>query len=181
MMEVGNPFVNIGDNFMAEAWNGAILLFSAMDALISIALPDDLDGGNFLQGTVDENGNMQFLKAGFLLTNLTLVNTQIINNTIQLIAGNTTGTVTLRVYPNIEPFKLWNSIIWIKSVGAGTITCDIHRVSDGTVIDSNIANPKDLTNEPMALEYIDFVFTLTAVSGNNPILNSIQLILQGGL
>jgi hypothetical protein len=138
-------------------------------------------GGNFLQGTVDENGNMQFLKAGFMLTNLTLVNTQITNNTIQLIAGNTTGTATFRIYPNIEPFKLWNNISWVKSVETGTITCNIHRVSNGTIIDSNIANPKDLTSETMALEYIDFVFTLTAISGNNPILNTINLILQGGL
>ena len=78
---------------MAEAWNGAILLFAAMDALITITLPHQiLMENNFLKGTVDENGNMQFIKAGFMLTNLTLVNTQITNNTIQLIPGNTTGT-----------------------------------------------------------------------------------------
>jgi hypothetical protein len=123
---------------------------------------------------------LQFLKAGFMLTNLTLVNTQITSNTIQLIAGNTTGTATFCIYPNIEPFKSWNNISWVKSSGTGTITCTIKRVSDGSVIDTNIANPKDLSAEPLALEYIDFAITLTQVSGNNPILNSIQLILQGG-
>jgi len=178
-MEVANPFINIGDNFMAEAWNGAILFFAATNMLLNLTLPADLDGGNFLQGTVDQNQNMQYVKAGFLLTNLTLVNTQITNNTIQLLAGQTTGTATFRVYPNIEPFKLWKSISWVKS-GTGTINCTIKRVSNGSVIDSNIANPKDLSAESMALEYIDFVFTLTQVSGNNPILNTVNLILQGG-
>ena len=115
-----------------------------------------------------------------MLTNLTLVNTQITSNTIQLIAGNTTGTATFRIYPNIEPFKSWNNISWVKS-RTGTITSTIKRVSDGSVIDTNIANPKDLSAEPLALEYIDFVFTLTQVSSNNPTLNSINLVLQGGL
>jgi hypothetical protein len=182
MTEMANPFITIGDNFMAESYNGAIAFFASCNAMITMTLPDDIgDNGTFILGTVDGDGNSVFTKAGFMLLNLALVNTEIYNNTIRLIGSNTVGTATFRVYPNIEPFKAWNLLSWVKTSTTGTVTCDIKRVSNGSVIHSNIANPEDLTNESMGLEYIDFVFTLTAVSGNNPILNTIQLILQGGL
>ena len=178
---MSNPFINIDDNLNAEAWNGAILFYAACNPTITITLPTDImDAGNFILGTVDENNNPIFTKAGFMLLNLSLVNTEIYNNTIRLIGSNTTGTATFRVYPNIEPFKNWNLISWVKTATTGTVNCIIKRVSNNTTIDSNIANPKDLTSESMGLEFIDFVFTLTQVSGNNPVLNSIQLALQGG-
>lgn len=179
---MSNPFVNIGDNFNAEAYNGAILFFAACQAIIRLSLPADIgDSGVFVLGTSDQDNNPLYVKVGPMLLHLTLVNTQITSNTIQLSGSNTTGTATFRVYPNFEPCKLWNNISWVQSTGAGTVTCDIKRVSNNSTIDSNIANPKDLTNETMALEYIDFVFTLTQVSGNSPVLNSINLVLQGGL
>ena len=181
-MEVGNPFVNIGDNFNAEAWNGAILFFASCQAIITLNLPGDIgDNGLFVLGTTDQDNNPLFVKVGPMLLHLTLLNTEIYNNTIRLITGQTTGTATFRVYPNFEPFKLWNLLSWIKTSTTGTVTCDIKRVSNNTTIHSNIANPEDLSNESMGLEYIDFVFTLTQVSGDSPVLNTINLQLQGGL
>jgi len=178
---MSNPFIQIGDNLNAEAWNGAISLFAGIQAMITLTLPDDIgDTGVFVNGTVDENNNPIYVKAGFMLLHLTLVNTEIYNNTIRLISGNTTGTATFRVYPNIEPFKNWNLISWVKTATTGTVNCIIKRVSNNSTIDSNIANPKDLTSESMGLEFIDFIFTLTQVSGNSPVLNSISLKLQGG-
>ena len=90
---MANPFVDIGDNFNAEAWNGAILFFASCNPMITITLPDDIgDSGNFILGTTDENNNPLFTKVGFTLLNLALVNTEIYNNTIRLIGSNTTGT-----------------------------------------------------------------------------------------
>ena len=172
-----NPFIKIGDDLDAEAWNGAILMFASLNPLITFTLPADLDGGVFSLGSVDGSGNLQYIKAGFLLTFLTLVNTQITSGTIQLAPGQTTGTATFRVYPNIEPLKIWKNISWVKG-STGTVQCDIHRVSDSSVIASNISNPQDLSSKPMGLEFIDFVFTL---SGTNPALEDITLQLQGGL
>jgi hypothetical protein len=181
-MEVVNPFITIGDNFNAEAWNGAILFFTSGQAWITLHLPDDIgEDGNFVLGTTDQNNNPLFTKAGPMLLHLTLTNTEIYNNSIRLITGNTTGTATFRAYPNFEPFKQWNLLSWVKTATTGTVTCDIKRVSNNSTIHSNIANPEDLTNESMGLEFIDFIFTLTEVSSNRPVLNTLSLQFTGGL
>ena len=175
-----NPFINIGDDLLAEAWNGAIIMFASCNPQITISLPSDLDGENFVIGAVDDQGNLQYVKAGFLLTFLTLVNCQISNGTIQLATGQTTGTATFRVYPNIMPLLNWLSLGWVAGTG-GTVTCTINKVSDGSVVLANINNPQNLTSEDMDLEFYDIVFTLTQEAGVNPILNSIQIALQGGV
>ena len=119
---MANPFVDIGDNFNAEAWNGAITFFAGCDAVMKMTLPDDIDGGNFILGTTDQDNNPLFVKAGFMLIHLTLVNTEIYNDTIRLIGSNTTGTATFRIYPNIEPFKSWGSMSWTGTMTTGTIS-----------------------------------------------------------
>jgi hypothetical protein len=175
-----NPFINIGDDLLAEVYNGGVTFLAAFNPLFTINLPDDLDGGVFVIGSVDDLGNLSYIKAAFMLTFLTLVNTQITNGTIQLAAGQTTGTATFRIYPNIEPLLNWESISWIAGTG-GSLECTINRVSDSTIIQSNISNPQDLSAEDMGLEFIDFIFTLTQESGVNPVLESVSIQLQGGL
>ena len=176
-MSENNPYVQIGDNFDAESYNGAIALIAAFKPLFTINLPADLDGGIFVIGSVDSEENLVYTKAAFMVTFLTLVNTQITSGTIQLLPGQSTGTATFRKYPNIQPLKTWKNISWVAG-STGAVNCTINRVSDGSVIDANISNPQDLTDESMGLEWIDFIFTL---SGSNPVLENISLQLQGGM
>lgn len=169
---MANPFVEIGDNFYAENYNGAILFFSMLKPQMIITLPDDYEGAAFLSG---DN------KVAFMNVNLILNDCEIYDNKIRLVTGKTTGTATFRIYPNLAPFKSWDSISWTKTATTGTINCSIYRNSGGSLIHSDISNPEILSDEGMTLEYIDFTFTLTEVSGNRPTLNTVALTITGGL
>ena len=46
-----NPFIKGGDDFYAEAYNGAIALFTMGKPEITSELPGDYEGGVFLTGT----------------------------------------------------------------------------------------------------------------------------------
>lgn len=106
-----NPFKEIGDNFTAEEYNGAILLYSTMNPSMIITLPTDYEGGAFLSG---DN------QVAFMSVSLTLSDTEIYAGSIRLVTGKTTGTATFRIYPNIAPFNNWSSISWTKTATTGT-------------------------------------------------------------
>jgi len=168
-----NDFIKTGDDFYAEAYNGAIALFAFGKPTITLILPADYTEGSFLSG---QN------KCVFVLVNLILVDTEIYENKIRLQTGKTTGTATFRVYPNIEPFKQWLQALWTTTKTTGTVTCDLYKGMSGeTLVKSNISNLEDLSLLDIALEYVDFKFTLTEVSGNRPTLDSLELKFKGGI
>lgn len=172
-----NPFISKDDYFKAETYNGAAVLWSLGNPEIIMDLPVDYDGLAFVEG---------LQKVAFILVNLILTNTVISNNKIQLAPGQTTGTVRFRIYPNVEPLKIWNYISFVTTKTTGTITCDIykggnHTTQGTTLVKSNISNPEDLTDDNLVCEYVDFVFTLTEVSSDRPTLNSLELKLTGGI
>lgn len=168
-----NEFLKAGDDFYAEAYNGAIALFAFGKPEITLELPDDYAEGTFLQGNN---------KCEFVLVNLILSNTEIYDNKIRLQTGQTNGTAIFRVYPNIEPFKTWLEALWTATKTTGTITCDVYKGTSGeTPVKSNIANGEDLSLLDIGLEYVDFKFTLTEVSGNRPTLDTLDLKFKGGL
>jgi len=168
-----NDFIKAGDDFYAEAYNGAIALFAFGKPTITLILPEDYTEGSFLSG---QN------KCVFVLVNLILVDTEIYENKIRLQTGKTTGTATFRVYPNIEPFKQWLQALWAATKTTGTVMCDLYKGMSGeTLVKSNISNPEDLSLLDIALEYLDFKFTLTEVSGNRPTLDSLELKFKGGI
>nr|WP_319372442.1 hypothetical protein [uncultured Methanobacterium sp.] len=168
-----NEFIKAGDDFYAEAYNGAIALFAVAKPEVTIELPLDYVGGIFLPGNN---------KCAFMLVNLILSDTEIYNNKIRLQTGKTTGTAIFRVYPNIEPFKNWLETLWTETKTTGTIICDVSKGTSGeTLVKSNIANGEDLSLLSIGLEYVDFKFTLTEVSGNRPTLDSLDLKFKGGI
>lgn len=170
---MSNEFMKAGDEFYAEAFNGAIALFSFGKPEITLELPDDYSDGNFAEGLE---------KCYFVLVNLILQNTEIYENKIRLQTGQTTGTATFRIYPNIEPFKEWLEASWAETLTTGTITCDINKGESGeTPVTSDINNPEDLSVLDIGLEYVDFEFTLTEVSGDRPTLDSVTLKFKGGM
>lgn len=168
-----NEFVKAGDDYYAEAYNGAVALFAVAKPEITIELPEDYTDGEFLTGTN---------KCLFMLVNLILSNTEIYENKIRLQTGQTSGTATFRVYPNIEPFKSWLEVVWVETKTTGTIVCDLSKGTSGeTPVKSNIANGEDLSLLPIGLEYVDFKFILTEVSGDRPTLDTLDLKFKGGL
>lgn len=170
---MANPFLSAGDAFYAESYNGAIAVMALANPEITLQLPADYDGDIFLE-------NLQ--KCHFVLVNLILVDTEIYNNKIRLQDGKTTGTATFRVYPNFEPFKRWLQATWTTTKTTGTVACDLRKGTSGeTLVKSNISNPEDLTDDDISLEYVDFKFTLTEVSGNRPTLDTLDLKFQGGI
>jgi hypothetical protein len=170
---MSNPFIKGGDDFYAEAYNGAIALFTMGKPEITSELPDDYAEGVFLTGAN---------KCLFMLVNLILSNTEIYENKIRLQTGQTSGTAIFRVYPNIEPFKNWLEVLWTETKTTGTIVCDLSKGTSGeTPLKSNIANGEDLSLLAIGLEYVEFKFTLTEVSGNRPTLDSLDLKFKGGI
>lgn len=168
-----NPFVKVGDDYGAEAYNGAIALFAMGNPTITLYLPGDYDGDTFLAGNN---------KCLFVLVNLILSNTEIYENKIRLVTGQTSGTATFRVYPNIEPFKEWLQALWTATAITGTVACDVYKGTSGeTLVKSGISNPEDLSLLAIGLEYVDFKFTLTEVSGNRPTLDTVELKFKGGM
>jgi|GEM_PF-3146683 len=168
-----NEFIKAGDDFYAEAYNGAVALFAVAKPEVTIELPTDYIDAAFLAG---------LNKCAFMLVNLILSNTEIYDNKIRLQTGQTEGTATFRVYPNIEPFKNWLEVVWTETKTTGTIVCDLSKgVSGETPVKSNIANGEDLSLLAIGLEYVDFRFTLTEVSSNRPTLDSLDLKFKGGL
>ena len=176
------PFVQIGDNLNAEAWNGSILFMEAFNPIITIDLPDDIDdNGEFVEGTVDSEGNPIYTKAGMMPLYLTLVDTVITSNGlgIELGSNKTSGTATFRIYPNFEPFKTWNNLRYTYTTGDGTVTCKVYKNFGNTLVDSNYTSMEDLSSKGLVLEYIDFVFTLTKTS-STPQLGWMELVVTGG-
>jgi len=168
-----NNFIKAGDDFYAESYNGAIALFTFGKPEITLELPTDYEASNFLSG---------LNKCAFVLVNLILADTEIYNNKIRLQTGKTTGTATFRVYPNFEPLKQWLQALWTATKTTGTITCDVYKgLSGETLVKSNISNPEDLSTSGLGLEYVDFKFTLTEVSGNRPTLDTLDLKWKGGM
>lgn len=162
-----------GDDFYAEAYNGAILMIAVAKPEITVELPGDFPADFDIS---------KFNKCPFMLVKLLLVDTESNAGVLRLQTGKTTGTVTFRVYPNLEPFKTWLDIIWTETKTTGTITCDVSKGTSGeTPVKSNIANGEDLSLLDIGLEYVDFKFTLTEVSGNRPTLDTIDLKFKGGL
>lgn len=170
---MSNPFIKAGDDFYAEAYNGAIALFTFGKPEITLELPGDYADGVFLAAVN---------KCEFVLVNLILSNTEINDNKIRLQTGQTAGTATFRVYPNFEPFKTWLEAVWTETKTTGTIVCDVSKgLSGETPVKSNIANGEDLSLLAIGLEYVDFKFTLTEVSSNRPTLNTLNLKMKGGM
>ncbi|MGB9979362.1 hypothetical protein [Methanobacterium sp.] len=168
---MNNPYMTAEDNFYAEQYNGAIALCILGEPQITLELPLDYDGHAFLEG---------LQKCKFVLVNLILTNTIISGNKIQLAPGQTTGKARFRVYPNIEPLKQWIHILFTATKTTGTVTCNVYNGGDKdtlgtTLVKSNISNPEDLSDEAIGLEFVDFEFTLTQVSGNNPTLDTIDI------
>jgi hypothetical protein len=161
---VTNNFVKIGDQFKAESWNGAMMNATLMSPTIVLSLPSDLLNGIF-------NDSEQLV--GPCLVTLILSDTEFSTDKtrIQLSSGKTSGTATLRVYPNFEPFKKWISISNLNNV-----PFDIKKNFGQTVVATNATN--DLTNYGLGLEYVDFVFKLS--SGYN-VLTNINLKVKGGV
>jgi hypothetical protein len=173
---MSNPFMTDEDNFYAEMYNGAIALAVQGEPQITLELPLDYDGLAFVEG---------LQKCKMVLVNLILTNTIISSNKIALAPGQTTGKARFRVYPNIEPFKEWVSVAFTTTKTTGTVTCTIYKGGDHdtlgtTLVHSNIANPEDLFDESLGLEYVDFEFTLTEVSSNRPTLDTIDIKVQVG-
>jgi hypothetical protein len=170
---MNNKFIRAGDAYYAEAYNGAIALFTFGKPEITLELPGDYDDGNFAEG---------LKKCYFVLVNLILSNTEIYDNKIRLQTGQTSGTATFRVYLNIEPLKEWLEAAWTDTKTTATVTCDISKGESGeTPVKSDIDNPEDLSVLDIGLEYVDFKFTLTEVSGDRPTLDSIDLSFKGGM
>ena len=109
-----NEFKDVDSYVFAEELNGMISVISAFQPIITHYFPADYEGGLF---DVGDN------EVGMMKVNLILDNCEIASNKIQLITGQTTGTATFRIYPNIAPFKKWKSIGWSKTGTTGTVTC----------------------------------------------------------
>lgn len=167
-----NPFLKSNDETYVEQINGALAIFALGKPQFIINMPDDYDEGDY-----DEGLN----KVGPMVCNLILSNTEINENVIRLITGQTSGTAIFRVYPNIDPFKVWRQILWTKTATTGTITCDLKKDYGATMVNDNIANPANLLSESIGYEYVDFVFTLTQVSGDRPTLDTVEIKFDGGL
>lgn len=166
-----NNFKTNLDGFGAEDANAGLTLFLSMNPQIGLQLPTDYDGGLFLTG---------LNKVQMILVELLFNDTEINTNQIALVSGKTTGTCTVRVYPNIKT-KNWDLILWEDTKTTGTITCNILKDKGQTSVATNISNPTDLSTLSIGQEYIDFVFTLTEVSSNRPTLNIINLDFTGGI
>ena len=168
-----NPFLKGGvDTVYAETINDSQLFSYLLNPVINLTLPTDYDAGNFL---INEN------KAKFVLVNLILSNTQITGNQIALVGGHTTGTATFRIYPNIMPFKQWGNMTWTTThPGASTITCALYKAFGVTLVDASYTTGEDMSAKGCVLEYVDFVFTLTADGANLPTLNTLTLTFTGG-
>jgi hypothetical protein len=165
------------NNFYAEMYNGAIALCVLGEPAITLELPADYDGLAFVSG---------LQKCKMVLVNLILTNTIISSNKIQLAPGQTTGKARFRIYPNIEPLKNWVQLAFTATKTTGTVTCSIYKDGDKdtlgtTLVHSGIANPEDLTDEGLGLEFVDFEFILTEVSGNRPTLDTVDVKVQVGV
>jgi len=174
---MSNPFMTDEDYFYSETYNGAIALSVLGEPAITLELPEDYEGLAFLEG---------LQKCKMMIVDLILTNTIINSNKIALAPGQTTGKARFRIYPNIEPLKQWVQFAFTATKTTGTVTCNIYKggnkdTAGTTLVQSDIANPEDLSDEGLGLEFVDFEFTLTEVSGNRPTLDTVDVKVQVGV
>ena len=167
-----NTFIKDGEDVYAEAINGAQLFMAASTPKVTMVLPTDYDAATFLAGEQ---------KVAFVLVNVTLgTGTSIASNKLTLTGS--TGTVNIRVYPNLEPFKSWLNMTWTTTTpGTSSVTCKLYKNFGVTLVDSSYTSGEDMSGKGLGLEYVDFQFTLTADGTNKPTINSLTLQFTGGL
>lgn len=162
-------FLTNGNVFYCEDYNGAILLSSLSSVEVTMNLPEDYPIGEWKAGS----DLADFI---VLITSLNNTTPNIDGSRIELAEGETSGTALIRVYPNIAPFKEWGVVTFGKTTpGASSVVCDLKKDFGNTLVDDNISSGLDLSSKGLSLEYVDFLFTLTADGSDLPTLDDFQL------